>query len=62
MKLVHYNRSKPRTCFGHPFVAIYSEVVFDGYITNATKPIYSYKILSFMYVIHIVCVFVLTHF
>ena len=30
-------------------------VFFEGYITKITNPLYSYKILSFQYVIHNMC-------
>ena len=35
------------TFCGHP-----KEVIFEGYITETTKPMYNYKILSFKYMIH----------
>jgi len=31
------------------------KVFFEEYITKTTKPMYSYKILSFIYVIHSKC-------
>ena len=38
--------------FRSPFVAIVSEVFYEGYITKKTKQMYKCKILSLKHVIH----------
>jgi len=38
-----------------PFIAIFSEVLYKGYITKTTKSMYRYEILSFKYAVHNIC-------
>ena len=52
MNLLHFDRCKTPTCFGHLCCHIQAGVYIEGCVADTTKPMYSYEILSFKYVIH----------
>ena len=41
------NTSKTSNMFRPPLVAIFREVVYDGYVTNTSKPMYRFKNIKF---------------
>jgi len=43
--------SKTPDMFRPPFVAIFREALYEVYVTKTSQPKYSYKILSFKYVV-----------
>ena len=49
VNLLHYKCCKPPTCWS-PFVAIFREVLHEGYITKTSEPMHIHKMLSFIYI------------